>query len=44
MRKTYVTPTAILSGSVVADTKSVSSGIGEPANKKLQAGSVGFNL
>ena len=44
MKKTYATPTVIVSGSVVADTKSVNSGSGEPANKKLQAGSVGFNL
>jgi hypothetical protein len=44
MKKTYATPTAIVSGSVVADTTSASPGIGEPANRKLVAGSVGFNL
>jgi hypothetical protein len=44
MKKTYTTPTAIVSGSVLADTKSVSSGSGEPINRKLAAGSVGFNL
>jgi hypothetical protein len=44
MKKAYATPTAIVSGSVVADTKTVDSGSGEPANKKIEAGSVGFNL
>jgi hypothetical protein len=44
MKKTYEAPTAMVSGEVVADTKSVSAGLGEPANRKIEAGSVGFNL
>ena len=44
MKKTYITPTVLLNGNVMSETRDTSGGQNEPAGFQKVEGSVGFNL
>lgn len=44
MKKTYNTPAVTMNGSVVQETRFSNQGETELVGKKIQAGSIGFNL
>lgn len=44
MKKTYAAPTVVMTGGLVRETMSASSGDTEPSGFRSVAGSVGFNL
>jgi hypothetical protein len=44
MKKTYATPTVLMNGSVVNETRISVGGQNEPAGFQALEGSVGFNL
>jgi hypothetical protein len=44
MKKTYLTPTVQMNGSVVRETRSDTGGENEPSGFQKVEGSIGFNL
>jgi hypothetical protein len=44
MKKTYVTPTVMMTGEVVRETMTANFGSAEPDTELKVAGSIGFNL
>lgn len=44
MKKTYTTPTVLMNGNVMSETRASSGGQNEPVGFQKTEGSVGFNL